>query len=136
MDELRRVILVDDNDIVRDLMRAMLRREGFCVEAAASAYDALLIAERGDPVDLLVTDVYMPGMDGLELADRLLELHPDASVLYTSGHADERILAPGTVPSGAAFLPKPFTMTELVRAANDVFAATAVLRGPDAAVAV
>ena len=135
MDELRRVILVDDNDIVRDLMRAMLAREGFMVEAAATPYDALLMAERDEPVDLLVTDVYMPGMDGLELADRLLELHPETSVLYTSGHADERILAPGTVPAGASFLPKPFTMAELVRAARDVFAATAVLR-PGAAVPV
>ena len=136
MEKLRRVILVDDNDIVRELMGAMLRRDGFSVEAAASGYDALLIAERDERVDLLVTDVYMPGMDGLELADRLLELHPEASVLYTSGHADERILAPGTVPAGAAFLPKPFTMADLVRAANDVFAATAVLRGHPAAVAV
>ena len=131
MGELRHVILVDDNDIVRELMRAMLSREGFAVEAAASGFDALLIAERDGVVDLLVTDVYMPGMDGLELADRLVELHPEASVLYTSGHADERILAPGTVPAGAAFLPKPFTMAELLRAARDVFAAAAVLRSGD-----
>jgi CheY-like chemotaxis protein len=128
MDDLRRVILVDDNDIVRELMRAMLERDGFTVDSAASPYDALLMAERGEAVDLLVTDVYMPGMDGLELADRLLELHPDASIIYTSGHADERILAPGTVPAGAAFLPKPFTMADLVRAARDVFVATAMTR--------
>lgn len=136
MSHLRHVILVDDNDIVRELMRAMLERDGFSVDSAASAYDALLIAERDDVVDLLVTDVYMPGMDGLELADRLLELHPEASVLYTSGHADDRILAPGTVPAGAAFLPKPFTMAELLRAAKDVFAATAVLRAGAEAIAV
>lgn len=127
MVEQRHVILVDDNDIVRDLMRAMLERDGFHVDAAPTGDDALLLAERSERVDMLVTDVYMPGMNGLELADRLLDIHPEASVLYTSGHTDERILAPGAVPYGAAFLPKPFTMAELLATAHDVFAASALL---------
>ncbi len=135
METKQRVILVDDNDIVRDLTKAMLEREGFDVEAAATPFDALLMAERDERIDLLLTDVYMPGMNGLELADRLLELHPEASVLYTSGYADERIIAPGAVPSGTAFLPKPFTMAELVATTQDVFAATAMFAQP-AAVAV
>jgi two-component system cell cycle sensor histidine kinase/response regulator CckA len=126
---LRRVILVDDNDIVRDLMRAMLERDGFEVADAASPLEALRLAGAGGRVDLLVTDVVMPGMNGLELADRILELHPEASVLFTSGHADERILAPGTVPYGAAFLAKPFTMADLVDTAEEVFATADVLAG-------
>ena len=127
----RRVILVDDNDIVRDLTKAMLERDGFDVADAASPYEALDLAGGGERVDLLVSDVVMPGMNGLELADRLLELHPEANVLFTSGHTDKRILAPGTTPAGAAFLQKPFTMDDLVRAAQDVFAAADVLAGRD-----
>ncbi len=134
MTALRRVLLVDDNDIVRELTRAMLERHGFAVVDAATPRQALTIAVSGaGEIDLLVTDVYMPGMNGLELADRILELHPRISVLYTSGHTDERILAPGTVPSGAAFLPKPFSMAELMRTTEDVFAATELLAAPSAA---
>jgi two-component system, cell cycle sensor histidine kinase and response regulator CckA len=119
----RRVLLVDDNDIVRDLMRAMLEREGFQVLDACNGARALELVAGGDRIDLLVTDVFMPGIDGLELADRVLDFHPEAAVVFTSGHVDERILAPGTVPAGAAFLAKPFSMADLARTARDVFAA-------------
>jgi two-component system, cell cycle sensor histidine kinase and response regulator CckA len=132
----RTVLLVDDNDIVRELTKAMLERHGFAVLDASTPRTALALASSlGSPIDLLVTDVYMPGMNGLELADRIIDLHPRVSVLYTSGHTDERILAPGTVPAGAAFLPKPFSMAELVRTTEDVFAATELLLAPSPAAA-
>jgi CheY-like chemotaxis protein len=125
---------VDDNDIVRELMKAMLECHGFAVLDASTPTTALALASScARTIDLLVTDVYMPRMNGLELADRILELQPRVSVLYTSGHTDDRILAPGTVPAGAAFLPKPFSTAELMRTIEDVFAAMKLLKAPSPA---
>jgi two-component system, cell cycle sensor histidine kinase and response regulator CckA len=132
---LRRVLLVDDNDIVRDLTRAMLEREGYEVLDAPDAARALDLVADPARVDLLVTDVLMPGIDGIELADQVLDLHPEAGVLFTSGHVDDRILAPGTVPAGAAFLPKPFTMAELAGTARDLVTAARGRSAPGAAAA-
>lgn len=133
--ELRRsVLLVDDNDMVRELTGAMLERAGYDVRAAAGPVEALDLADSSRRVDLLVTDVVMPGMNGIELADRLVERHPEAKVLFTSGHADDRILTPGGVPDGAAFLGKPFTMAELIETTQDVFAAADAIAGSTIAV--
>lgn len=133
--ELRRTVLVvDDNEIVRDLTGAMLERAGFDVRTATNSTEALDLAATLEQIDLLVTDVIMPGMSGIALADLMVERHPEINVLFTSGQVDDRILAPGAAPHGAAFLPKPFTMAELVSTAQDVFEAGEAIAGHTVAV--
>jgi signal transduction histidine kinase len=98
-----RILVVDDEQIVRDLLAHTLRRQGYDVEVAAGARDARALE---GPWDLLLTDVVMPEMDGVELAR-----HVDArQVLFMSGY-DQRALA----ESAGAFLQKPFSGDELAR---------------------
>jgi two-component system cell cycle sensor histidine kinase/response regulator CckA len=111
------VVLVEDNDAVRHLSEALLRRLGYEVIAAASGWEALgrLHDHRGT-VELLITDIVVPNMSGLEVADRFLDSWPAAKVLYTSGYADTSIMMPGVVAPNAAFLSKPYSFAELSRA--------------------
>jgi two-component system, cell cycle sensor histidine kinase and response regulator CckA len=129
MDLRRNVLIVDDNEMVRELTEAMLDRAGFEVQAAATPAEALELAAGTGRVDLLVTDVVMPEMNGVELADRLVDLHPETRVVFTSGYADDTIVAPGTAPDGSVFLAKPYTMAELLETAADVFAAAEAIAG-------
>jgi CheY-like chemotaxis protein len=87
---------------------------------AASGRQALdLVRQSPDRIALLLTDVVMPGMSGRELAAAVAELMPGIPVLFTSGYTDSEIVRRGLLAPGAAFLPKPFTMAALVRAARE-----------------
>jgi DNA-binding NtrC family response regulator len=81
------ILVVDDERIVADTLGAILRQSGFVIRTAYGALDALRIAQRNPP-DLLITDVAMPEMNGVELAVELLRSHPACEVLLFSGHAD------------------------------------------------
>jgi len=115
------VLLVEDEDSVRDLALRILERLGYDVLVAGSGAEALAIAARHDrPVDLLLTDVVMPGMSGRELATRLAAQHPETAVLYTSGYTEEVIAHHGVLDPGLRFIPKPYTpqaLADAVRAA-------------------
>jgi two-component system, cell cycle sensor histidine kinase and response regulator CckA len=115
----QRVLVVDDNEIVRDVTVVMLERLGFEVHSCVEPWDALRLAEELAPPDFLVADVVMPAMSGLELADRLTEVWPDVNVVFTSGHANESVLDPGRSVAGAIFVPKPFTSSDLAAALRD-----------------
>lgn len=107
------VLVVEDEAAVRGVTVRLLRGLGYRVLEAASGREALALAERHDgPLDLLVTDVNMPGMGGPELASRLLALRPETPVLFVSGRQDELSLG----DSEAAFLQKPFSTKDLGRA--------------------
>jgi PAS domain S-box-containing protein len=115
-----RVLLVEDDDGVRELMADILEAEGYVVVTSGRPEDALHLAERQERFDLLITDVIMPGMNGRELAHRLLERVRVASVLYVSGYAGEALVRHGGVERGERFLQKPFSRRALqttVRAA-------------------
>ncbi|HKI90988.1 MAG TPA: ATP-binding protein, partial [Gaiellaceae bacterium] len=115
------VLLVEDEAIVRNLTAEMLERQGYRVVAAATPREALDVSE---PWDLLLSDVVMPGMSGPELADRLVERHPDARILFTSGYSGDAVADRGALPG--ALLEKPFTMEQLsakVREALDAVVA-------------
>jgi two-component system cell cycle sensor histidine kinase/response regulator CckA len=115
------VVLVEDNDAVRHLSEELLWRLGYNVLAAASGWDALrLLGDHEDGVALLITDIVMPEMSGLEIADRILDRWPDAGVIYTSGYADDSIMIPGVVAPEATFLRKPYSLRQLSRAAYAV----------------
>ena len=104
------VLLVEDEPAVRRIAMLALRRAGHLVLEAADAPAALRIAEDGAvELDLLVTDVVMPGMGGRALAARLREQRPDLPVLFVSGYTEDEALRREIAALRAAFLPKPFT---------------------------
>jgi CheY-like chemotaxis protein len=108
------VLLVEDDDAVRDFVAEVLRHTGWTVVTAASPAEALATAARQTlHLDVLITDVVMPGMNGGELADRLLELRPQLRVLFITGYDDEEMAARGLVTTGREMLSKPFTPAQL-----------------------
>jgi two-component system, cell cycle sensor histidine kinase and response regulator CckA len=108
------VLLVEDEDMVRDLNRQILQMCGYTVVPARDGLEALATSgSRGDRVDLLVTDVQMPRMGGPDLAQSLVARRPGVKVLFLSGLADGEGAGPAGLPAGAPFLAKPYTPTEL-----------------------
>jgi CheY-like chemotaxis protein len=111
------VLVVEDEDVIRGLVDQVLRGEGYDVILAGDAEEALERVQ-GARVDVLLTDLTMPGIGGRELADRLREQRPELKVMFMSGYADADTFG-GTMPAATAFLEKPFTfahLTERVRA--------------------
>jgi two-component system, cell cycle sensor histidine kinase and response regulator CckA len=110
------ILLVEDTEMVRSLVAATLQYYGYTVLAAASGAEALELAERHpSPIDVVMTDVVMPGMNGRELAEQLVARYPEMKVLYTSGYPADTILRHGITESRAAFLEKPFLPDDLAR---------------------
>jgi len=104
------VLLAEDDDFLRPLMRGLLAREGYIVLDAANADAAMVCArDHHGPIDLLVTDVVMPGGSGRDLARRLAESRPETKVLYVSGYTDDAIVLHGMLEAGLEYLQKPFT---------------------------
>ena len=104
------ILVVEDDDLVRALIREFLTSVGYTVILAASPEEGLRLAtERADEIDLLLTDVVMPGMSGRELVDRLTTSTPNLRVLFMSGYSDEAVASRGILDDGLAFLQKPFT---------------------------
>ena len=115
------ILLVEDEDMVRDLARTVLEQHGYTVLEARDGAEALRICEQADqPIHLAVTDVVMPRMDGAELAARLRTLSPDTRILYISGYADHTIVRHGTADPATPFLHKPFTPTALAAKVREV----------------
>jgi len=110
------ILLVEDEQAVRDLISLLLRGWGYSVLEAALPSEAIAIAQReGDAIRLLLTDVVMPEMRGSELARRILPLCRFAVVLFMSGYPDDEGLGLAGRGSKARFLPKPFTPESLAR---------------------
>jgi len=114
------ILLVDDQEEVRSVVRRILARRGYHVLVAASGADALRLTVNFPRIDLLVTDVVMPGMSGRELAERLAPQRPSMKVLYTSGYTDDAMVRQGVLSAGVAFLQKPFVPDTLARKVRDV----------------
>jgi CheY-like chemotaxis protein len=120
------VLVVEDEPVVRRLAVLGLRAQGYTVLEAADGVEALKIAERvALELDLVVSDVIMPGMSGPELLNRLAAMAPGAKRLLVSGHAESTVLPAGPIDVGAAFLPKPFTPARLARKVREVLDAPA-----------
>jgi CheY-like chemotaxis protein len=115
------VLLVEDNEVVRRLARGVLAEAGYEVVEAETPERALELAGgTTEPIDLVVTDVVMPGMNGRELADELRRRQPDLRVLFTSGYTDDVVLSNGALQSGTGFLQKPFGVDELQRKVREL----------------
>jgi len=117
----RTVLVVEDEDAVRRITCRVLERLGYTVVAAADGDEALAIVARGGPViDLLVTDLLMPRMNGRELAGQLAATFPALRVLFVSGYTDEAIGQHGMLRPGTGFLQKPFSIESLGEAVKRV----------------
>ena len=119
-----RVLVVDDADGVRYLAKRLLEHQGYRVSVAANADEAMKRFEENPSLDLLLTDVVMPGGSGPELAARLMKLRPALKVIYMSGYTDETIVRHGVLQPGIAFLHKPFTAAALGMKIQQVLDAT------------
>jgi signal transduction histidine kinase len=115
------ILLAEDEESVRQLARTVLVQAGFRVISAADADSAMAAAGDHDgPIDLLLTDVIMPGGTGKELAARFTVAYPEARILFMSGYATEVLSAQGVLDPGVAFLEKPFLPAILVRKVRQV----------------
>jgi PAS domain S-box-containing protein len=110
------ILLVEDETVVRQLVAEILEASGFAVLQAGDGPSALeLLRRHSGEVQLLVTDVVMPGMSGPEVAQAVVSMRPGTEVLYTSGYTDSAIGHHGVLEPGIAFLQKPFSADELTR---------------------
>ena len=115
------VLLAEDEDSVRAVAKEALERRGYRVLAAADGPSALALArDCTDRIDLLLTDVVMPGMNGRELAETLLIERPRTRVLFASGYTDDAVLLHGVRTDEVSFIQKPFTPPALVQRVREV----------------
>jgi PAS domain S-box-containing protein len=115
------VLLVEDEEGVRALVRQVLRGRGYALLEAGDGAQALRVAEMHlRPIHLLLTDVVMPGFGGRELSERLLALHPEARVLFTSGYTEDAVVRHGVLEEEVHFLHKPFSPADLARKVREV----------------
>jgi signal transduction histidine kinase/CheY-like chemotaxis protein len=115
------ILLVEDEDSVRALARHILQESGYTVLEAAGAETALRMAQQpAAKIDLLVTDVVMPHIDGRDLADRLSTLRPETKVLFLSGYTNETLLRHRLLTTQVHFLEKPFSPGALISKVREV----------------
>jgi len=115
------VLLVEDEESVRELVRETLKSRGYSVMEASDGINGMKVAESFDgKIDILITDVAMPGMSGHELAKRVTAARPNIKVLFLSGYTEDAIIHEGVLDPGTAFLQKPFTLQALARKVRDV----------------
>jgi PAS domain S-box-containing protein len=107
------VLVVEDEDGLRELARKLLLRQGYTVLVAANADEALRVFDANQSIDVLLTDVVMPGASGPELTRQLVEQRPALRVIYMSGYTEDAIVQHGVLQPGIAFLNKPFTSETL-----------------------
>lgn len=113
--EVLRILLVDDEETVRRVTGRLLEKLGYEVVSAGDASEALEILGDGTPFDLVVTDVVMPGLSGIQMAAKMRALNPEQRILFTSGYTTREFgRPPGEPPQ--PFMPKPFSLDELERA--------------------
>ena len=107
------ILLAEDDDAMRLYLERALERAGYCVVAVGRGTDALALVEGGEVFDLLLTDIVMPEMDGIVLAQRVMRLQPDIRVMFITGFSGVSIRAGRAVPD-ARLLSKPFHLKDLV----------------------
>lgn len=116
------ILLVENEFALRELMRRFLEASGYSILGARDGDEALALATaHPTPIDLLLTDVVMPGMSGFALASRVTELRAETKVLYFSGYADDYdVIREGLHDSGRPFLLKPFTQADLITKIGEI----------------
>ncbi|MBN1661988.1 MAG: PAS domain S-box protein [Deltaproteobacteria bacterium] len=117
------ILLVEDDDMLRGMITEMLEIMGYGVTAVGNPKEALPLFEDGETsIDLVITDVVMPGMNGRELRDRLNNIRPGVKVLFMSGYTSNVIVHHGVLEDGVHFIQKPFNMNVLARKIAEIIA--------------
>jgi CheY-like chemotaxis protein len=115
------ILLVEDEQTVRMVAARVLQSKGYVVHSAANGREALELARRlEEKLDLVLTDMVMPDMGGVELVERLLEVRPGLRVVYMSGYAEGDKLEPASNQPGRSFLQKPFSAEGLTFKVREV----------------
>jgi len=115
------ILLIEDETMLRSSIKEGLEINGYHVMAAGDGPEALSISQRyPDPIHLVLTDVVMPGMSGLEVAESITCLHPEAGVLYMSGYTDDMVIRNGLLHEKTAFLQKPFSAKTLAHKVREI----------------
>lgn len=115
------ILLVEDDDGVRAVTESILKKYGYHVISAANGEEAIRIYEEHvGKIDLILTDVIMPSMDGRELVEKLFEKDNNLKVLYFSGYTDDNIVRRGIISEGMEFIQKPYTQIELAKKIRSV----------------
>jgi signal transduction histidine kinase/CheY-like chemotaxis protein len=123
---LETILVVEDDDAVRRMTKELLSIKGYQVVEAPSAKDAIQFMERhGETIDLVLTDLTMPGMKGQELGEELAKVHAGVRLLYMSAYTQDALYTNGTLSADAAFIEKPFSADELARKVRAVLEANA-----------
>ncbi|MFT3965323.1 MAG: response regulator [Sphingobium sp.] len=115
------ILLVEDEDMVRNVAERALTRQGYSVTVASDGEQGLARLAEMSHVDLLISDVVMPGMDGPAMVRRARQDHPDLPVLFMSGYAEEQLRKSIDI-ANVSFLPKPFSVAQIAEAARDALA--------------
>ncbi len=119
------VLVVEDDDAVRKMSCTFLSTKGYAVLEAASAAEAIRIADANSKsIDLVLTDLVMPGMKGRELAECIAKAHPGIPVLYMSAYTEDAVLNTGVLDPGTAFIEKPFGPDELAAKVRELLKAS------------
>jgi len=115
---IRRILLVEDEPLIREVMADTLGEAGFDVTATCTADEAAILLADADRFDVLLTDVTMPGMiDGIGLAEHAREVHPDLPVVFVSGRPDNAVRA-AAVNQPSAFVAKPYDAARVISTVN------------------
>ena len=112
------ILVIDDEHPIRDILRKLLEREGHAVSEAPDGKTALRMFA-GDPADVVITDIYMPEMDGIEFLMRVREAHPEVRIIALSGGGfldKENVLKAASNLGAVAVLEKPFSLAEVLAA--------------------
>jgi PAS domain S-box-containing protein len=125
------IILVEDEDMVREVAVRLLKRQGYRVHAYANGGEAMMAAtELREEFHLLITDVVMPGINGRVLAKNLQALRPAMKVLFTSGYTGDVIIHHGMLEQGTEFISKPYTLEQLAKRVREVLNSPIIGRLP------
>ena len=114
------LLLVEDEETVRNLAKQILVHCGYSVIVAEDASEALEVLRREKQIDLLVTDVVMPKMSGPQLAENALEIRPDIKVLYMSGYTDDAVFRKGVIDTDTNFIKKPFSYASFTKKVREI----------------
>jgi CheY-like chemotaxis protein len=107
------ILVVEDDGLVRNYVLTQLHSLGYATLDTGNATEALAIANRGQPFDLLFTDVIMPGLNGRQLANEILKVRPGLKVLFTSGYTENAIIHHGRLDEGVLLLAKPYRKSDM-----------------------
>jgi two-component system, cell cycle sensor histidine kinase and response regulator CckA len=118
------LLIVENETAIRNLLQMALRKNGYTVLAAESGREALdLVRDHVGSIDLLITDVMMPDMDGPELVRQLAVIRPETPTLFMSGYMDDALGEHGILPSSVNFIQKPFSPRGIAQKVRDILGA-------------